>query len=172
MFRLLFLLIFCFSCKEVDNKEKFSIHDFPGNELTGSPLIIEISKNNKPSIKIQSDTLYKYNDGNILMIGGVYADLFDEQGIKTSEMHSDSATIYNNSDSVKATGDILVKSVKGYKLLTSEILLYNESKLVHSKKNVLFTSSSKDTLYGTGFWSNFDMTNSKVQNPTGVINNK
>ena len=106
------------------------------------------------------------------MIGGVYADLFDEQGIKTSEMHSDSATVYNNSDSVRANGKIMVKSVKGYELLTSEILLYNDTKLVHSNKNVLFTSNNKDTLYGSGFWSNFDMTNSKVKNPTGVINNK
>jgi len=172
MFRLLILLIFCFSCGKVDNKKKSSIYDYPGNELTGSPLMIEILKNNKPSIKIQSDTLYKYNNGNILMIGGVYADLFDEEGIKTSEMHSDSATVYSNSDSVRANGDIMVKSVKGYELLTSEILLYNDTKLVHSNKNVLFTSSNKDTLYGTGFWSNFDMTNSKVKNPTGVINNK
>ena len=127
MNRLLIILIFCFSCDKVDSKQKFSIHDYPGNELTGSPLIIEISKNNMPSIKIQSDTLYKYNDGNILMIGGVYADLFDEGGIKTSEMHSDSATVFSNSDSIKANGNIMVKSIKGYELLTTEILLYNDS---------------------------------------------
>ena len=36
------------------------------NEITGSPLVIEISKEGKTSIKIQSDTLYKYNNGNIL----------------------------------------------------------------------------------------------------------
>jgi len=142
------------------------------NEITGSPLVIEISQEGKTSIKIQSDTLYKYNNGNILLYGGVYADLFDNNGIKSSEMHSDSATIFNNSDSVKANGNIIVKSVKGYKLITTEILLYNDSKLVHSNKNVLFTTNKNDTLYGTGFWSNFDMSNSKVLKPTGVIGRK
>ena len=87
-------------------------------------------------------------------------------------MHSDSAIIFNNSDSVKANGNIIVKSVKGYELITTEILLYNDSKLVHSNKNVLFTTNKNDTLYGTGFWSNFDMSNSKVLKPTGVIGRK
>ena len=50
------------------------------------------------------------------MFGGVYADLFDDAGFKSSQMHSDSAIIYNNADSVKAIGNIIVESLKGYKL--------------------------------------------------------
>ena len=169
---LIILCLFFLSCNKAEDNQKASIHDYTENEITGSPLTIEILKKNKPSIKIQSDTLYKYNNGDILLYGGVYADLFDDYGIKSSEMHSDSATVFNNSDSVKATGNIMIKSVKGYKLITTEILLYNDSKLVHSNKNVLFTSNNKDTLYGTGFWSNFDMSNSKILKPTGVIGNK
>ena len=169
---LFILCLFFLSCSKSEDSKKSSIHDYTANEITGSPLVIEISKKDKTSIKIQSDTLYKYNNGNILLYGGVYADLFDDNGVKSSEMHSDSATIFNNSDSVKANGNIVVKSVKGYKLITSEILLYNDSKLVHSNKDVLFTSNKNDTLYGTGFWSNFDMSNSKVLKPTGVIGRK
>ena len=169
---LLILCLFFLSCNKTEDNQKSSIHDYMENEITGSPLVIEISQEGKTSIKIQSDTLYKYNNGNILLYGGVYADLFDDKGIKSSEMHSDSAIIFNNSDSVKANGNIIVKSVKGYKLITTEILLYNDSKLVHSNKNVLFTTNKNDTLYGTGFWSNFDMSNSKVLKPTGVIGRK
>ena len=172
MYKLFIISLLFFSCSNDENKTKSSISNFINNEITGSPLRIEISNKNKTSIKIQSDTLYKYNDGNILMFGGVYADLFDNEGMKSSEMHSDSALIYNNSDSVKATGNIIVTSVKGYKLITTEIMLYNDSKLVHSNKNVLFTSNNNDTLYGNGFWSNYDMSNSKILKPTGVINNK
>ena len=105
------------------------------------------------------------------MFGGVYADLFDSNGIKSSEMHSDSAIIFNNSDSVKAFGNIEIESVRGNKLLTSEIVLYNDVKLVYSDKHVTFTSNKKDTLYGKGFWSNYDMSESKILKPTGVIDN-
>ena len=168
-FYLIFLFLL-FSCnKEIKNDIK-SISDYIDNEIIGSPIKIEISENDKVSIRIESDTLYRYNNGNTIMFGGVYADLFDDNGIKSSEMHSDSAIIYNNSDSVKAIGNIIVKSIKGYKLLTSEVTLYNDVKLVYSNQNVMFTSNRNDTLYGEGFWSNYDMTNSKILKPTGVLN--
>ena len=104
-------------------------------------------------MKIQADTLYKYNYGHTTLFGGVYADLFDSYGNKSSVMHSDSAIIYYNSDSVKASGEIVIESINGYKLMTSEIMLYNNEKLVYSDKDVVFTSDRMDTLYGEGFWS-------------------
>ena len=160
-----------FSCNDNLERGGKSVSDFIDNEITGSPIYIEISDHGNLSMKIQSDTLYKYNNGNTTLFGGVYADLFDSKGIKSSEMHSNSAVIYNNSDSVRANGDIVIESVNGYKLLTSEITLYNDLKLVHSSKDVIFTSDRMDTLYGEGFWSNYDMSNYKILRPKGIINN-
>ena len=34
-----------------------------------------------------------------------------------------------------------------------------------------FTTNDKDTLYGKGFWSNFDMSNSEILKPMGEFNN-
>ena len=172
MVKLFFIILLLFSCNKKQEKHGSSILNYIDNEITGSPLKIEISENDKLSIKIQSDTLYKYNNGNIIMFGGVYADLFNSEGIKSSEMHSDTAIIFNNSDSVKAYGNIEVESIRGHKLLTSEIVLYNDVKLVHTNKNVIFTSNKKDTLHGKGFWSNYDMSKSKILKPIGVIENK
>ena len=59
--------------------------------------------------------------------------------------------------------------LKGYKLLTDEIILYNNSNLVKSNKDIIFTSNHNDTLYGIGFWSNFDMSNSQIQSPKGSL---
>ena len=78
---LLFIIILFFSCNIKQEKHGSSILNYIDNEITGSPLKIEISENDKLSIKIQSDTLYKYNNGNIIMFGGVYADLFNSEGI-------------------------------------------------------------------------------------------
>ena len=46
----------------------------------------------------------------------------------------------------------------------------NDKKLVKSEKDIIFTSNNNDTLYGTGFWSNFDMTKSQIVKPKGIIN--
>jgi len=171
MMKIILLLFLLFSCNKDSKNQGTSIVNYIDNEIIGSPLKIEISEDDKISIKIQSDTLYKYNNGNIIMFGGVYADLFDSKGIKSSEMHSDSAIIFDNSDSVKAYGNIEIKSIRGSKLLTTEIVLYNDVKLVHTNKDVMFASNNKDTLYGKGFWSNYDMSNSKILKPIGVIKN-
>ena len=171
--KLLYIIVIfsLFSCSDKLESGGGSVVDYIDNVITGEPIEIEISEGNKVSIKISSDTLYRNNNGNTIMFGGVYADLFNDEGIKSSQMHSDSAIIYNNADSVKASGNIVVESLKGYKLLTSEIILYNDTKLVYSNKDVIFTSNRNDTLHGTGFWSNYDMTSSKILKPKGVINN-
>ena len=172
IFRLAYIIaLLLFSCDDSLKRGGKSVVDFIDKEITGSPIYVEISDHGNVSMKIQSDTLYKYNNGNPTLIGGVYAVLFDSEGIKTSEMHSDSAVIYNNSDSVKATGDIVIESINGYRLLTTEITLYNDVKLVYSSKDVIFTSDRMDTLYGEGFWSNYDMSNYKILRPKGTINN-
>ena len=165
------LILFLFSCNDSLEPRGKSVSDYIDNVITGDPIEIEISDNDKISIKISSDTLYRNNNGNTVMFGGVYADLFDDEGFKSSQMHSDSAIIYNNADSVKAIGNIIVESLKGYKLLTTEIVLYNDTKLVYSNKDVIFTSNRNDTLNGTGFWSNYDMSSSKILKPKGVISN-
>ena len=112
----IFLVLF-FSCDSKLEIGGGSVVDFIDNEITGNPIYIEISDRGNVSMKIQSDTLYKYNNGNTTLFGGVYADLFDSGGIKSSEMHSDSAIIYNNSDSVKASGDIVIDFDKDMILL-------------------------------------------------------
>ena len=167
-FVLLFLLIF--SCKSEEPSYE-SVHSFIDNEIYGDPIIIEIFKDSKPSIKINSNFLNRHNEGNTLLYGGVYADLFNQEGKKTSEMYSDTAIVFNQSDSVKAIGNIILESVRGFKLHTHEIILYNDSKLVKSKHNIMFTSNENDTLYGKGFWSNFDMSNFQILKPFGHMVN-
>ena len=167
---LLILVLFClfFSCKK-NTKPGTSIKTQTDNVIYGNPIKIEITKNENSVMTIHADTLIRENGGNTTLFGRIYADLFDKQGVKSSMMYSDTAIVYTNSDSIKAFGNVLIESLKGYKLLTNEIILFNSSNLVKSNKDVIFTSNSNDTLYGTGFWSNFDMSNSQIQSPKGSI---
>ena len=170
MYYFVFLCMFFISCERDDPVYK-SIHSYVDNEISGNPIIIEIFKDSKPSIKIHSDFLNRYNEGNTLLYGGVYADLFNQEGNKTSEMYSDTAIVFNQSDSVRAIGNIILESIKGFKLHTHEIILYNDSKLIKSDYHIMFTSNENDTLYGKGFWSNLDMSNFQILKPIGHIVN-
>ena len=170
MYYLTFLFILFFSC-DSDEPSHQSIHSYIDNEISGNPIFIEIFKDSKPSIKIHSDFLNRYNQGNTLLYGGVYADLFNHEGKKTSEMYSDTAIVFNQSDSIKAIGNIILESIRGFKLHSHEIILYNDSKLIKSNHHIMFTSNENDTLYGKGFWSNFDMSNFQILKPIGHIVN-
>ena len=165
---ILVLLCLFFSCKK-NTKPGTSIKTQTDNVIYGNPIKIEITKNENSVMTIHADTLIRENGGNTTLFGRIYADLFDKQGVKSSMMYSDTAIVYTNSDSIKAFGNVLIESLKGYKLLTNEIILFNSSNLVKSNKDVIFTSNSNDTLYGTGFWSNFDMSNSQIQSPKGSM---
>jgi LPS export ABC transporter protein LptC len=164
----LVLLCLFFSCKK-NTKPGTSIESQIDNVIYGNPIKIEITKDENSVMTIHADTLIRANGGNTTLFGRVYADLFDKEGIKSSMLYSDSAIVYTNSDSIKAFGNVLIESLKGYKLLTDEIILFNNSNLVKSNKDIIFTSNSNDTLYGTGFWSNFDMSNSQIQRPRGSM---
>ena len=170
MYYFTFLFILFFSC-DSDAPSYQSIHSYIDNEISGNPILIEIFKDSKPSIKIHSDFLNLYNEGNTLLYGGVYADLFNHEGKKTSEMYSDTAIVFNQSDSIKAIGNIILESIRGFKLHSHEIILYNDSKLIKSNHHIMFTSNENDTLYGKGFWSNFDMSNFQILKPIGHIVN-
>ena len=165
---ILVLLCFFFSCKK-NTKPGTSIKTQTDNVIYGNPIKIEITKNENSVMTIHADTLIRENGGNTTLFGRIYADLFDKQGVKSSMMYSDTAIVYTNSDSIKAFGNVLIESLKGFKLLTDEIILFNNSNLVKSNNDVIFTSNSNDTLYGTGFWSNFDMSNSQIQSPKGSM---
>ena len=83
MYKLFLVLLFFLSC-EKDYKKGNSINEYIDNVIYGEPILIEISKNNEISIKISSDTLYRYNGGNTILFGSVYADLFDDKGVKVA----------------------------------------------------------------------------------------
>ena len=70
---------------------------------------------------------------------------------------------------MSAYGNVkIISSVSGYELYTNKIMLFNKTKLVRSKEEVLFINDY-DSLRGIGFWSDFDMINWKIDKPIGTI---
>ena len=64
-------MIVCIFISSCDNNEpkKNSIYSVIDNVIYGNPLTIEIYDKDKISIKIDADTLHKYNEGNTLLFG-------------------------------------------------------------------------------------------------------
>jgi len=168
--RLLLFLLLLYSCQEENflEKKKNSIYNYNSDEIIGDPIRINIYEGNVNIYKIAADTLLD-SLGNIVLYGGVGIQVFNEEGKKTNDVFSDKAIVYSNSDSMSAYGNVvLISSLNGYRLYTEKIILYNDTKLVKSNNEVLFVNN-RDSLRGIGFWSDFDMTNCKIDKPIGSI---
>ena len=157
------------SCKknQSENNNKQSIYDYSSEQILGDPIRINISEAEKLIYKIESDTLID-SLGNILLFGGVGIEVYNDNA-KTNDIFSDQAIVYSESDSMSAYGNVkIVSSLNGYELYTDKIMLFNNTKLVRSREEVLFINNS-DSLRGVGFWSDFDMVNWKIDKPIGSI---
>ena len=162
---LLLLLLSCNVDENISNTK--SIYDY-NEEILGEPINIVISESEKVIYKIKSDKLLD-SLGNVILLGGVAIEVFDDDGNKTNDIYSKRAIVYSKTDSMSAFGNVKIVSViTGNRLFTEKIILYNTTQSVISRNKVLFINGG-DSLQGIGFWSDFDMENWKIEKPIGSI---
>ena len=101
----------------------------------------------------------------------VNVDLFDEDFQHKSLIKSQSAMVNEKENSIKAYGSVVVISDDGKILMTDSLTWDNNSDKIYTDANLKFVTSDTDTLYGTGFKSNIDLTDWNILQPRGRINN-
>ena len=168
-FYLLALMLFlgCSSSDEVDVNLSSLTYD---NEIYNPQ--ISIYQNERVVISATSVQLLKNEKEDALLAGTVKSKFFNEDGNHISTLYSDSATIENITNNLRAFGNVKVVSDSGFILLSDRILWNNQYKLVTSKDSVIFTTPNEDTLYGVGFESDIDLTHAKVYKPFGIVKEK
>lgn len=107
--------------------------------------------------------------GVVVMDGHVTADLYSAEGQHMSKLTSDRARVLEATDDLMAAGRVVVVSDSGVTLRTDSLLWDSRRGLVTSPGRVRFTTLSGDTLFGTGFESNVDLTRWKILRPSGVV---
>ncbi len=171
IFLYLYICVILFlSCSknESNTSKSNSIYDYKSDQILGNPIRINISNQKNIIYKIESDTLID-STGNILLFGGVKVQVYNDDNIETNNIFSNRAVVYSKSDSMSAYGNVkVVSNINGYELFTDRIILFNDTKLVRSKDEVLFINDN-DSLRGIGFWSDFDMENWTIEKPIGTI---
>ncbi|MAV58370.1 MAG: LPS export ABC transporter periplasmic protein LptC [Candidatus Marinimicrobia bacterium] len=143
-----------------------NIQDYPDNFITNPKIIIY--KKNKLSLETTSDLLIKNESEDTKLKNNVTAIFYNELGIKTSVLNSDSAFINETDNSFNAFGNVKVVSDSGFVLVTNSIYWDRSYNKVISYDSIRFTTEENDTLYGLGFESDTDLSNWKILKPSGV----
>ena len=168
--KLIFLsLFFSISCSKNDFTDNFEkdIHDQLSTNVE-----ITLTKKGNVTAKIKSEVLKKNNQSlQLELFDNVNVDLFDENFQKKSLIKSQSAMVNEKENKIKAYGSVVVISNDGKILMTDSLTWDNNSDKIYTDANLEFITSDSDTLYGTGFKSNIDLTNWNILQPRGRINN-
>ena len=163
-FVIFFLFLSCYN--NTKNLNTKSIQDYPDNFITNPK--ITIYKKNKLSLETTSDLLIKNESEDTKLKNNVTATFYNELGIKTSVLNSDSAFINEIDNSFNAFGNVKVVSDSGFVLSTNSIYWDRNYNKVISNDSIRFTTEKNDTLYGLGFESDTDLSNWKILKPSGV----
>jgi len=163
---LLILMVNCDPVGKSLDHAKASETRVPAQE-SWNPRIL-INSDERETVQAQADYSAQYDDPReIVLIGKVQLDFFDETGGHASLMTADTGRIDDQTHLFTARGNVIVRSDSGMTLATN-ILFWNESKaLIYTDQPITMTSPT-DTLYGIGFESDANLDNWVITKPTGV----
>ena len=137
---------------------------------TDTDVNLYYSTNANVNVKLTAPLLERY-DGDkpyIVFRKGVAVYFYDSLKKVSSQLHANYAInrIYKNE--MEAKGNVVIQNNKGEKL-NSEDLIWNQKKdLIYSNDFVKITKKD-EILMGTGFKSNSDFSNYKIENIQGDI---
>ena len=163
---LFFILISCSRSYQTDTSVE-DIHDQLSTD-------VEITLTEQGNIKalIKSRLLERNNENlELKLTDNVNVDLYDDNYKHTSLITSNYAFVSETENRMDAFGDVVVAADNGQKLLTDSLLWDNKADKISTDATLTFISGNFDTLYGTGFESNIDLTDWKITKPRGSINN-
>ena len=162
-----FLLIACYSNDNTSEKTTKSVH----SQLSSD---VEITLTEMGNIKalVTAELLEKNDDDFVLKLtNDVVVDLYDTNYHHSSTVKSDYALVSEKENQINAFGNVIVKADNGEELLTDSLLWDNKVDRIFTDAELTFISGELDTFYGKGFESNIDLTEWKITQPRGIINN-
>jgi LPS export ABC transporter protein LptC len=166
---LIAITVFLTACRDsAVIKQRGSTKDmYPDHESWESTIIL--SRDGLLVAIADSRRMIKYNDRNMAhLIGEVDVDYYNEEGLHTSHLSSDSADVNMQANTMSAFGHVIIRSDSGLVLETETLLWDDTYDMITTDDTVRFTTLDSDTLYGVGFESDVDLTHWKIYQPWGV----
>ena len=161
-------IILSAACSDRSNEAQLSKGiDFPDQESWGVNIIL--TDQGIIRAKVSSGHLEKYNEKKFIMLdSSVIVDFYDHKEQHTSVLYSDKAEVDQQSNDMKAIGNVVAVSDSGITLFSDNLIWDSKGERLHTKEEIMITTPEADTLYGVGFESDSDLKNWKIINPSGV----
>ncbi|MFQ6613725.1 MAG: LPS export ABC transporter periplasmic protein LptC [Fidelibacterota bacterium] len=155
----------CSSTPEVQNTD--TREGRPDQESWG--VTITMTESGVRRAEISAGHLRKFDERYYTNLeDDVIVDLYNEQAKHTTRIYSDLAEVEEESNFMRAIGQVIVLSDSGVNLHTDTLTWDHEEGSVYTDDSVMVTTESGDTLYGIGFESDTRMEHWTIEHPSGV----
>lgn len=105
------------------------------------------------------------------MTQGVHVRFYNNVGMVESELQSNYAISYENTDVMEAKENVVVINKEGEILNTEHLIWEEKTEKIHTEEFVKITTAD-EVIFGHGFESNQDFTRYRIKNIKGTINLK
>ncbi|MGD8780028.1 MAG: LPS export ABC transporter periplasmic protein LptC [Ignavibacteria bacterium] len=172
---ILYLIIFALafvSCNE--NKVKPTVDnliingEYPSQESWDSKILF--SEEGKIKAVLYADHLTKYDNTQESYLEGVKILFYNEEGVNTSVLTSDSGKVNDLTKNMYAINNVVAISDSGDTLTSDELLWVNKEKKIKTEKFVTIKSEA-ETIQGYGFESDQHLNNYVIYKITYVTTN-
>lgn len=171
-----FILSFCLaSCGELDQDEADKVNSALGDSLTSTTetwnLDMELMEDGRKKIRLQgayaaSFDTEKANETRIK--GPVHVQVYDDTAAVKTWVHADSAIYRAETSEFELFGDVNVLT-RDERRLQSEYLKWQQSENKISTPHFVIITTPSDSIAGTGFTGESDLSNYTIKQPSGKV---
>jgi len=141
--------------------------DIPDRE--GWDATIRVSSDGKLKAVIQYGHVIYFEDDKINYFDhGVEVNMFDKKGKHTTKLTAKKGEYHELSQNIWAIGQVVVVSDTGITLYTPVGRWDQHLEKIISDTSVMVTTVENDTIYGSAFQSDADLSHMLIRNPHGI----
>jgi LPS export ABC transporter protein LptC len=167
---LLFLLsLVAIACEKEPSLGKKKIPEYKGASVEFDSVRTIYSQSATVRIKLSGAKQIVEQSGNVWYPKGIEVNMYNEQGLKTTNLRADSGRYEKNVRIYRAYGNVVVVNLEQQQTLYTPQLNWDQNKREISTEKEIKIVTPKELLYGVGLVSNDEFSRYTIKKPTGVF---
>lgn len=157
------------SCGKEPTLGKKKVPEYKGATVEFDSVRTIYSQSATVRVKLYGAKQIVLQSGDVLYPQGVEVNMYNEQGIKTTNLRADSGRYEKNIRIYRAYGNVIVVNLEQQQTLYTDQINWDQNKReIFTEKNIKIVTP-KELLYGVGLVSNDEFSRYKITKPTGVF---
>jgi len=155
------LMLFLFACKE-DVKESEPTTNEVIPTQTVEDFALKETHGDKKIWLLRAEKALSYEEKHTIWIYDVNLDFFDENGLISSTLTSDSGIVFSQTNNMRALGNVVVVSKDGDRLETETLDWLNTERKIYTK-DLVKVIQEKSVMTGIGLESDPNLEHIKIK---------